>query len=85
VTPPWGGHPSSTLTDIQSGCGWVHNTPMLEGIEKAVLRHPLTARPKPTYFPSHRTANVVMSSMTGLEENASWKKVPGVLAAAIRA
>jgi acyl-CoA reductase-like NAD-dependent aldehyde dehydrogenase len=85
VTPPWGAHPSSTLTDIQSGMGWVHNTPMLEGIEKAVLRHPVTAMPKPTYHPSHRSANVLMPRMTALEEKASWKKVPGVLAAAMRA
>jgi acyl-CoA reductase-like NAD-dependent aldehyde dehydrogenase len=85
VTPPWGAHPSSTLGDIQSGSGWVHNTAMLEGIEKAVLRHPITAMPKPTYFPSHRSAHVVMPRMTALEENASWKKVPGVMAAAMRA
>jgi hypothetical protein len=85
VTPPWGAHPSSSLADIQSGIGWVHNTPMLEGIEKAVLRHPLTAMPKPTYFPSHRSAHKLMPRMTELEENASWTKVPGVLAAAMRA
>jgi hypothetical protein len=85
VTPPWGAHPSSTLTDIQSGTGWVHNTPMLEGIEKAVLRHPITAMPKPTYHPSHRNAHRLMPRMTALEENASWRKVPGVLAAAMRA
>ena len=85
VTPPWGAHPSSTLGDIQSGNGWVHNTAMLEGIEKAVLRHPITAMPKPTYFPSHRSAHVLMPRMTALEENASWKKVPGVMAAAMRA
>jgi aldehyde dehydrogenase (NAD(P)+) len=85
VTPPWGAHPSSSLEDIQSGMGWVHNTPMLEQIEKAVLRHPLTAMPKPTYFPSHRSAHKLMPKMTALEENASWKKVPGVLAAAMRA
>ena len=36
--------------DIQSGAGWVHNTSMLEGIEKAVMRHPITAMPKPAYF-----------------------------------
>jgi aldehyde dehydrogenase family protein len=85
VTPPWGAHPSSTLGDIQSGNGWVHNTAMLEGIEKAVLRHPVTAMPKPTYFPSHRSAHVLMPRMTALEENGSWKKVPGVMAAAMRA
>jgi acyl-CoA reductase-like NAD-dependent aldehyde dehydrogenase len=85
VSPPWGAHPSSTLSDIQSGSGWVHNTSMLEGIEKAVLRHPITAMPKPTYFPSHRSAHVLMPRMTALEENASWRKVPGVMAAAMRA
>jgi hypothetical protein len=85
VTPPWGAHPSSNLPDIQSGMGWVHNTPMLEGIEKAVLRHPITAMPKPTYFPTHRSAHRLMPKMTELEENASWRKVPGVLAAAMRA
>ena len=85
VTPPWGAHPSSTLDNIQSGTGWVHNTPMLEKVEKAVLRHPVTAMPKPTYFPSHRSAHKLMPRMTALEENASWKKVPGVLAAALRA
>ena len=40
VTTPWGGHPSATLENIQSGLGWVHNTFMLEGIEKCVLRGP---------------------------------------------
>jgi Aldehyde dehydrogenase family len=84
-TPPWGAHPSSSLNDIQSGIGWVHNTPMLEGIEKAVLRHPLMAKPKPTYFPSHRSAHRLMPRMTELEEKASWKKVPAVLAEAMRA
>jgi aldehyde dehydrogenase (NAD(P)+) len=85
ASPPWGGHPSSSLADIQSGCGWVHNTPMLEGIEKSVLRHPITAMPKPTYHPSHRSAHTLMPRMTALEENASWKKVPEVLAAAMKA
>jgi len=83
-TPPWGAHPSSTPTDIQSGRGWVHNTPMLEGIEKAVLRHPLTTTPKPSYFSGHRSAHVLIPRMTFLEEKASWAKVPGVIAAAMR-
>jgi hypothetical protein len=85
VSPPWGAHPSSTLADIQSGSGWVHNTPMLECVEKAVLRHPITTMPKPAYFPSHRTTHVLMPRMTALEENANWSKVPGVMAAAMRA
>jgi hypothetical protein len=83
-TPPWGAYPGSTRTDIQSGTGWVHNTPMLEGIEKAVLRHPLTLMPKPATFPSHRTAHTVLRRLTRLEKDRSWAKVPGVVAAAMR-
>ncbi|HEX3594768.1 MAG TPA: aldehyde dehydrogenase family protein, partial [Polyangiaceae bacterium] len=45
-TTPWGGHPSATLTDIQSGLGWVHDTLMLEDIEKCVVRGPLKPVPK---------------------------------------
>jgi hypothetical protein len=63
----------------------VHNTPMLEGIEKAVLRHPITAMPKPAYSITHRTAHRLMPRMTALEERASWVKVPAVIAAAMRA
>lgn len=84
-TPPWGAHPTSTPADIQSGAGWVHNTPMLEQIEKAVMRHPITAMPKPGYSITHRTAHRLMPRMTALEERASWARVPAVLAAAMRA
>lgn len=84
ASPPWGAYPGSTPADIQSGTGWVHNTSMLEGVEKSVLRHPLTIMPKPAVFPSHRTAHTLMERLTALEERASWSKVPGVVAAAMR-
>jgi hypothetical protein len=58
---------------------------MLERIEKAVMRHPVTAMPKPAYAISHRSAHRLMERMTALEERASWTKVPAVMAAAIRA
>jgi hypothetical protein len=83
-TPPWGAYAGSTPQDIQSGTGFVHNTPMLERIEKTVLRHPLTVQPKPAFFPSHRTAHVVSRRLTALDAKASWRKVPGVVAAAMR-
>ena len=84
ASPPWGAHPGSTPSDIQSGNSWVHNTSMLEGVEKSVLRHPLTIIPKPAVFPSHRTAHRLMERMTALEEQASWSKVPAVVATAMR-
>lgn len=84
-TPPWGGHPSSSRADIQSGMGFVHNTSMLEGIEKAVMRHPITMKPKPPYSITHRTAHRLMRRMTALDQEARWTKVPAVLGAAMRA
>jgi aldehyde dehydrogenase (NAD(P)+) len=84
ASPPWGAHPSSTPADIQSGNSWVHNTLMLEGIEKAVLRHPLTIVPKPAVFPSHRTAHTLMERLTTLEVKPSWSKVPRIVATAVR-
>ena len=78
-TPPWGAHPGSTLTDIQSGRGWVHNSAMLEGIEKAVLRFPITSFPKPVWHPSHKTGHKMMPKLVELEKHGSWSKVPGVV------
>ena len=83
-TPPWGGHPGSTLTDIQSGRGWVHNTSMLEDIEKAVLRFPLVSFPKPAWHKSHRTARKLLRKLLELERNSSWGKVPGVVLTAMQ-
>jgi hypothetical protein len=83
-TPPWGAYPGSSASDIQSGTSWVHNTAMIEGFEKTVLRHPLIAMPKPTTFPTHRTAHLVLRRLTSLDERASWAKVPGVVVAAMR-
>ena len=78
-TPPWGAFPGSTATDIQSGTGWVHNTAMLEGIEKVVARFPLTAFPKPAHFPSHRTAHILARKLVALEETGGWMRVPAVV------
>jgi acyl-CoA reductase-like NAD-dependent aldehyde dehydrogenase len=83
-TPPWGAYPGASPSDIQSGTGWVHNTSMLENVEKSILRHPLTIVPKPATFPSNRMAHVVTRRLARLEHRASWSKVPGVVVAAMR-
>lgn len=66
-TPPWGGHPSATLADAQSGLGFVHNSLMLEQVQKVVLRGPLRSFPKPFYYPSHRTLDGVARGLFELE------------------
>jgi len=83
--PPWGGHPSSSLQDIQSGLGFVHNTSMLDGVEKTVIEQPVVNWPKPVHFPSHRSAVALGKALTGVEATGSWAGLPGVLSAAIRA
>jgi acyl-CoA reductase-like NAD-dependent aldehyde dehydrogenase len=83
-TTPWGAYPGSTLTDIQSGRGFVHNTLMLERIEKCVVRHPARTFPKPPTFPSHRTAHVLGRRLAALDATGSWLRLPGVVAAALR-
>jgi aldehyde dehydrogenase (NAD(P)+) len=83
-TAPWGAYPGSPLTDIQSGRGFVHNTLLLERVEKCVVRHPATIFPKPVFFPSHRTADVVGRRLVALEEKGSWLQVPGIVASAVR-
>ena len=77
MTTPWGGHPSATLANVQSGLGWVHNSVMLEGIEKCVMRAPLKPMPKPIYFPSHKTLDQVGRRLVEFEAAPSWLKVPG--------
>jgi hypothetical protein len=72
MSPPWGGFPGSSLADAQSGIGWVHNTFLLDGIEKSVLEGPLTMFPKPPWFPGHSRAECVAWSYFRLYHRPSW-------------
>ncbi|RYZ02640.1 MAG: aldehyde dehydrogenase family protein [Myxococcales bacterium] len=66
-TPPWGGHPSATLQNAQSGIGFVHNALMLEQIRKVVLRGPLRSFPKQFYFPTHRHQEALARALFDFE------------------
>lgn len=81
---PWGGAPGAPLTDIQSGRGWVHNSFMIEDLEKCVARAPLTMFPKPIWFPGHKTVHEVGKRLVQLERTASWMSLPGVALNALR-
>lgn len=84
MTPPWGGHPSSTLESTESGIGHVHNTFFLNNVEKAVLWGPLVNFPKPVWFPSHRNAHRVAWSLFRLYQRPSWLRLPKLLFHAMR-
>lgn len=84
-SPPWGAYPGATPDHIQSGSGWVHNTAMLEGIEKTVMRFPLTRFPRPVYFPTNRSAHKTMRALLALDARADWKCLPKVMWHSMRA
>jgi hypothetical protein len=84
MSPPWGGYPSGTLTDAQSGIGSVHNTFMLDGVQKTVLEGPLTQSPKPLWFPTHRRPEPLAWKVLELYHKPSAWKLPGLLLAALR-
>jgi aldehyde dehydrogenase (NAD(P)+) len=79
-TMPWGGHPSASLKDIQSGLGWVHNTYMLGGVDKSVVRGPLTVSPYPAWFFDNPKAARIAPAAADMEAAPSWLKLPGLLA-----
>ena len=79
VSPPWGGHPSTSLQDIQSGLGWVHNTSMLGGVDKVVVRGDLLTRPDPAWFAGRVGLGRVGPRLAALEAAPSWAKLPGLL------
>lgn len=83
VVTPWGAFPGSDLYDVQSGTGWVHNTLMFDRAQKAVVRGPFRARPKPPWFVSHRTAHRLGRVLTEFEAAPSLLKLPAILGHAL--
>ena len=83
TSPPWGAYPGATVKDVQSGIGNVHNTYLLDHVEKTVLEGPLVNFPKPIWFPSHRNAVDVAKRLLRLYQNPSVLHLPGLFAAAI--
>jgi acyl-CoA reductase-like NAD-dependent aldehyde dehydrogenase len=51
---PWGGYPTSSYTDIQSGNIYINNIMMLKNVEKSVLWAPFYLWPEPPLFITHK-------------------------------
>lgn len=54
-TATWGAYPGNPLESIGSGRGVVHNTYLLEDVEKTVCRAPWKPLATPVWYPDHRT------------------------------
>jgi hypothetical protein len=83
MTPPWGAAPGSSLKDIQSGCGDVHNLYFLDKHEKIVLRGPLCNFPKPIWFPSHRRAEKIALKLIRFYDRPALHRLPGLFLPAL--
>ncbi len=84
MSPPWGGYPSGTLADAQSGIGSVHNTFMLDHVQKTVLEGPLTIWPKPFWFPTHKAPEPIAWKVLELYHKPSAWKLPGLVLGSLK-
>jgi acyl-CoA reductase-like NAD-dependent aldehyde dehydrogenase len=74
----WGAYPGSDLSNIQSGRDVVHNTYLLENVEKTVFHGPFRPFPKPAWWATHRNPHRVGPRLVSLECRPSWLKLPGI-------
>jgi hypothetical protein len=84
VSPSWGAYPGAEPTDIQSGRGVVHNTYLLEDIEKSVVRGPFRPVLKPLWFHTHRTMDQALPAFARFTATDDPRHLPKVLWAALR-
>lgn len=84
VSTPWGAYPGHELHDIQSGREFVHNTYMLENIEKCVIRGPFIVAPKPAWFVTNKMIHRLAPKLVEFELSPSYLKLPGLLVDALR-
>lgn len=103
ITPTltWGAFPGSTIDDVGSGIGVVHNALLLDGVERSVIRGPfrpfprslpiangggrLTILPKPPWFVSARTGAEVSEGLTRFRANGGTVVLLKTLTKALRA
>ncbi len=92
----WGAYAGNELDQIESGAGTVHNSLMLEGTQKNVVRAPfrpfprsvrygaLTLAVKPPWFLSNRTAASSARQFTFFAADPKAHRLPALFAAALR-
>ena len=75
----WGAFPGHTPTDIQSGCGVVHNTFLFTQPQKTVLKAPFRMfPPRPPWLVTHRRELEVLRRITRFEAAPSPAKLPAI-------
>jgi acyl-CoA reductase-like NAD-dependent aldehyde dehydrogenase len=85
VSTTWGAYPGHTPEDIQSGTGVVHNTYLLEDVEKSVVRGPFRLPLTPAWFHTNRQARHLAPAFAEFTATRDPRIVPRLLWAAARA
>ena len=80
----WGAYPGHSTSDIQSGRGFVGNAYLFTQAQKSVVRGPFVATPAPAWFATNANAGVVMRKLLAFEVEPSWRRVVGLLGAALQ-
>ena len=97
----WGGFPGSSIDDVGSGLGVVHNALLLDDVERSVVRGPFrpfprsgsalgrpgtfSVLPKPPWFVSSRTGAAVTEGFTRFQMTHDWVGLGKTLLQAFRA
>jgi acyl-CoA reductase-like NAD-dependent aldehyde dehydrogenase len=81
----WGAYPGHTPEDIQSGTGVVHNTYLLEDVEKSVVRGPFRVALTPAWFHTNRQTRHLAPAVAEFIATRDPRIVPRLLWAAVRA
>ena len=83
-TTVWGAYPGHTITDIQSGTGFVGNAFLFAQPQKSVVRGPFRSNPAPAWFATNKNGAAVMRKLLAFEADPSWRKIPGLMIAALK-
>jgi len=87
---PWGAFPGHTLTDVQSGIGFAHNTYMFDKPERVIVRAPwrpfprnllsgeMTLLPRPPWFVTNKKQHKVGMLLTRFQHRPSFLKLPRI-------
>lgn len=81
---PWGAYPGNPLHDVQSGVGIVHNTALLDHVQKGVLRAPPVVRPEPVWFVDNPAGPRIGPRMVDFETRPAAWKLPLLAISALR-
>ncbi len=84
VSPSWGAYPGSPLNDIQSGRGVVHNTYLLEDVEKSVVRGPFRPPVKPVWFHNHAALHELLPEVARFTATRHPRSLAKLLVAAAK-